>query len=46
MCDYIEMDSILGMFDDDDLVVDTDEDWDLMDPPIDVLEGEDDYVEL
>ena len=45
MCDYIEMDSILGMFDDD-LEIDTDDDWDETDPPIDVLEGEDDYVEL
>ena len=45
MCDYIEMYSILGMFDDD-LVVDVDEDWDLMDPPIDVLEGEDEDGEL
>ena len=44
MCDYIEMDSILGMF--DDLEIDIDDDWDETDPPIDILEGEDEYVEL
>lgn len=42
MCDFIEMGSILHMFDD----LEIDLDWDETDPPIDILEGEDEDGEL
>ena len=33
-------------WDEEDLEIDVDDDWDIIDPPIDILEGEDEDGEL